>query len=589
MIINKICSFFWFVFLLVAPFLLKAQPEEYRNDQGILVGTSDSRIFVTVNESTHHVEFQLCAIGEIYAGAFGFIIAYDSAVLRLTDPAYTYDMPNGYNQSSYPTNVVSVPESFSAKHPGFYTTPMQHRAVSEGDAAGLKFFCAETGMNFATTPPVQLLTGEIIHILNMHFRKVNPGTPLSTSDFGYYTESSKPPLLTSQWMYGAYKIKYSSGQPWDNFIVKPKQFTYRSSSYTTTENVTNIVSNSATLNATFTRGNIAPATKMMVAHSLTIDYAGRLNWDAVKQYGFIYSNTDATILVNGFSNKLTIDGVNYNFPDNEELAAGEFIRNGKTFYITPLRNNSSTAQSVSVSQNISGLKNKQNYYVWSFIYYTFETSNPYLFVGNKIMFKNESTDECPLTVDFEGGLYQVTSLAGLCWTSNMATRHYADGAPIAFARAYSCRTCPDSTDLASTFGLLYTWHSAVGVPEGSSALPVPNESGFVQGICPEGWHVPAQEELDRLNQYPVEDMRSTDYWLISGGTNSTGFNALPAGKYSGERNRFEDLYGFTGYWASDLHTELFANYYSITYYCNSAENKVAKKSDGLSVRCVMDY
>ena len=110
----------------------------------------------------------------------------------------------------------------------------------------------------------------------------------------------------------------------------------------------------------------------------------------------------------------------------------------------------------------------------------------------------------------------------------------------------------------------------------------------VQGICPDGWHVPAQEELARLRLYVVNDTKSTDYWIVPGGTNATGFNALPAGKYKSEKNRFEDRYGFTGYWTNSNVSQQFAHYYPITYYCSFSEISEAQKADGFSVRCVMD-
>ncbi|MCL2245629.1 MAG: fibrobacter succinogenes major paralogous domain-containing protein, partial [Lentimicrobiaceae bacterium] len=527
---KKIRWLLLIVSLWVVPLFPKAQPVEYKNDQGVLVGTSDSRLFVTINESIDHVEFQICAIGEITAAAFGFILLYDTAILRLTDPTYSYDMPIGYNFSSYPTEVISISPSFKAKFPDWVALPMQHREIIDGPAAGMKFFCAEISGSLSTSP-VKLVSGEIIHIMNMYYRKVNPGTPLTTSDFGYFTEAKTPPLLTSQWIFGAYKIKLSAGRPWDNFIERPELFTYRSPSYIVTEEVTGLISDLATFNATFTRGDLIPTLEMLNAHYASADTNGRLNWDVVKKYGFIYSNVDATILVNGYSNRLKIDGVDYEFPNTTELAAGNFIRNGKKFYITPLITNNASEQSVSVSQNVSELPFEDTCYVWSLIHYTFETSNSYLFVGNKVLFEMNSTvpqAACPLSVDFEGGPYKVTSLAGLCWTANMATRHYADGNPITFARAYSCKICPDSVQTATVFGLLYTWYSAVGIPETSLDAPAPDSSGFVQGICPQGWHVPSPTELDRLNQYPAEDLRSTNYWVVAGGTNATGFNALPA-------------------------------------------------------------
>ena len=585
MIIDKVIRLLILVSLSIVPLSLEAQSEEYRDDQGVLVGTSDSRMFMTVVESPNHVEFQICAIGEMTGGAYVFVMIYDTVKLVLTDPTYQIDIPNGSN--NYPMQVISIPSSFSAKHPGYYSMALQHRPVLGGEASRMKMFCAETGMSSQYVPPVRLSPGEVIHLYSMHYRKVSPGTPLETSDFGYFAEGNTPPLLSPAWIWGPYKVMYTTSMPWDNFIVKKELFTYRSPSYVTSDSVSYIQSFSATLNGAFTRGDFHPADDIMVSRHSSADNTGRINWDDITKYGFIYSKTDATIVANWFSNKLNIDGTDCDFPDVHEIAAGAFIREGKTFYIQQVYNNSSSDQTVPFSQNLTDLAEGTTYHAWSFIHYNFETSTQALNVGEKLSFKTLG-NACPVTVDFEGGPYNVTALAGLCWTDNMATRHYADGDPIPFAKAYYCSECQDSTELANTFGLLYTWYSAVGIQENTSDLPTLNADGFVQGICPDGWHVPSQEELNLLRAFPAKDLKSTDYWLVPG-TNASGFNALPAGKYSGDIDRFIDMFGFTGYWAYDATPDQYAHYFSLTYYCSEMSEFETIKTDGLSVRCVMDY
>ena len=193
---------------------------------------------------------------------------------------------------------------------------------------------------------------------------------------------------------------------------------------------------------------------------------------------------------------------------------------------------------------------------------------------------------CPVTVDdIHGNTYDVIALpAGVCWTTNMRATHYSDGTPIEFARAY---TPTNHTDHDSIFGLLYTWYSVVNV-----AAPIPTalhlrSSTHIQGICPDGWHIPSQAEWALLNAYDAQHLRSTDHWLIPG-TNNTGFNSLPAGRYNSVINRFVDLYGFTGYWASDDTGTQNGHAFILNYYCDTPESFEILKSDGLSVRCLMD-
>jgi uncharacterized protein (TIGR02145 family) len=81
-----------------------------------------------------------------------------------------------------------------------------------------------------------------------------------------------------------------------------------------------------------------------------------------------------------------------------------------------------------------------------------------------------------------------------------------------------------------------------------------------------------------------------DFWIAppGPGTDDYGFTALPAGWYNSAIDRYEDLYGFTGWWASNELTETTANYCSISYYCSVLQQEMKKKMDGLSVRCVAE-
>ena len=582
--ISTVSKLLIIVSLLVVPFPMGAQPIEYKNDQGVLVGTSDSRLFVTVIESPERVEFQVSVIGELLAGALFFTMAYDTNVLRLTDHTYLYDIPMGTAQSDFGSPVVTLSPSFAINYPDFAPAVRTHVPTGEGGAPGMKTFSTEIGVASLAARNLNPVPGEAIHAYSIHYRKVVPGTKLSTAHFGFYGQEPVTPmraLASPSWMYLGLNIRSVPAYSWQYYMLLPNLFTFRSPSNVTTGAATNVEATVATLNGAFKRGDLLPTNNMVVTQYNTVEETGRLNWDTIRKYGFIYAKTDATILADQFSNKLKIDGIAQNFPDASEIAAKEFVRGGKTFYIQQLYNNTSPNQTVQFSEDLTDLDGGTHYFVWSFIQYAFETSNTFLNVGEKITFKTKNV--CPPELVYEGGPYTVTSLAGLCWTSNMATKHYANGDPIPFARAYYCPECEDSATFAETFGLLYTWYSAVGLPEGSGGVqPQP-----VQGICPDGWHVPSQAELNLLKNYSVKNLKSELYWLTPG-NDLYGFNALPAGKYSGEFDRFIDIYGFTGYWASDAQSNQYAHYYSISYYCSDVQNETTLKTDGLSVRCVMD-
>jgi len=395
------------VSFLFVPLFVRAQQEQYINDQGNLIGTSDSRMAVTIVETADNLEFQVTVIGEIFARAFFFAMVYDTTVLKLTDPTYNYDAPDGtaLNDLGYP--VIVMPTSFTDNHSGYITSAKQHFPIEDGPFKGMKMFCPNIGIISPAATNVHLLSGEMMHLFSFYLRKVNPGTPLKISDFGYYAQPPAVPMNPIQspsWLYGSFEIRYAPTQPWTNYVLKPELFTYRSPSSVITENPTNIAENSATLNATFKRGNFQPTNDIIVSQIDQQYDTHRLNWDNITKYGFIYSEINAEITVNGFTNQLNIDGVDYDFPDAAELAAGTFIRNGKTFYTQQPNINSSSNQTVSFSQNITELSEEVYYYAWSFINYSFETSNEFLNVGNKIMFK--TTQQCiPPYVEVENLAY----------------------------------------------------------------------------------------------------------------------------------------------------------------------------------------
>jgi uncharacterized protein (TIGR02145 family) len=166
----------------------------------------------------------------------------------------------------------------------------------------------------------------------------------------------------------------------------------------------------------------------------------------------------------------------------------------------------------------------------------------------------------------------------------MRTRTYPDpdGSAIPFARAYYYVGGPDSTETVATYGLLYDWYSAV-----NSMNPT---RGVVQGICPDGWHVPSKEDLELLDNYPVTELLSKDpdFW-IKPGTDDHGFTILPAGRYNSNTHKFVEMKGTTGFWSCDSETPLLSNCVRIKYYCEFVQFTLAPPSEGLSVRCVMNY
>ena len=184
---------------------------------------------------------------------------------------------------------------------------------------------------------------------------------------------------------------------------------------------------------------------------------------------------------------------------------------------------------------------------------------------------------------FIGNTYPVTKLGGMCWTSNIKTTKYTDGTDLPWAKPYTSTQYPDGVQNSNDFGLLYTWYSAVNDGSGRAT--------YMQGICPDGWRIPTAAEWKLLTVFDANELRNTNFWLKPNHNNNLlKFDARGAGFYNSATHRFEDLQGYTAYWSSDTPENDVISSISacIHYFCNQVEMVQIKKTDAISVRCVME-
>ncbi len=170
--------------------------------------------------------------------------------------------------------------------------------------------------------------------------------------------------------------------------------------------------------------------------------------------------------------------------------------------------------------------------------------------------------------DYDGNEYNTVKIGNQCWTKeNLRTTHYTDGTEILAGTAASdtipYRYAPNNDDSnVSTYGYLYNWAASMN----GAASSVANPSG-VQGICPEGWHVPSNAEWTQLKT-------NANYLTL--------FSAANAGRWQNTTTMYFDTRAL--YWSS---TEMNTNG---SYYSNiilSYQNGTSK-SYGHSIRCVRD-
>ncbi|MBQ9508155.1 MAG: fibrobacter succinogenes major paralogous domain-containing protein [Bacteroidales bacterium] len=218
--------------------------------------------------------------------------------------------------------------------------------------------------------------------------------------------------------------------------------------------------------------------------------------------------------------------------------------------------------------------------------------------------------------DVDGNVYNTVDIGKQCWMrENLRTTHYPDGTEIPLSTTISENTpyrhnpCNDENTVP-TYGYLYNWPAVMHGSASSNANP----SG-VQGICPDGWHVPSDAEWTQLtttvssnNEFICNDnadniakaLAATMGWYSNSNdcavgndlsaNNATGFSVLPAGLY------YDGGYSYFGYdayfWSATQGNDSYAYNRFLRYngadvasgYVGSNKNKAY----GYSVRCVRD-
>lgn len=150
----------------------------------------------------------------------------------------------------------------------------------------------------------------------------------------------------------------------------------------------------------------------------------------------------------------------------------------------------------------------------------------------------------------------------------------------------------NSSSNCDVLGRLYSINELTGLQVCDPNTPVP-----VQGICPEGWHVPSREDLDTLfdaigGESMVDELKADSLWTGSY-NDSYGFSMLPGGRWGSWVPGFLDL-GVKNYlWTSSA---LGTNKYGLVaftasgveYYWQIEDNPTTAPVVKAYCRCVKD-
>ncbi|MBR4536673.1 MAG: hypothetical protein IKO62_08495 [Bacteroidales bacterium] len=217
--------------------------------------------------------------------------------------------------------------------------------------------------------------------------------------------------------------------------------------------------------------------------------------------------------------------------------------------------------------------------------------------------QHQSCPGAATLTDVDGNVYNTVQIGSQCWMKeNLRVKHYADnGTEVEFLYPNN----NSSTEL--TYGLLYTWDVMMHGANSSATNP-----SYVQGICPNGWHVPSRAEWEQLNSYLssqsiyrcnnnadciAKSMASKTEWANNGGTcnvgwemntnNTSGFSAMPTGYVNPDGNYYNFGYCID-WWASTISWGDYPIQFYIYYdRCNLTVGD-CHKNHRLAVRCVKD-
>jgi len=213
--------------------------------------------------------------------------------------------------------------------------------------------------------------------------------------------------------------------------------------------------------------------------------------------------------------------------------------------------------------------------------------------GNEISFTTYAFDfakpceKTPTVTDYDGNVYKTVRIGDQCWMAeNLRSRHYADGQNI--YDKYSVSHYNDTV-----YGKLYSWNA---VRHNDTVLSA--DTIGVQGICPDGWHIPSYYEWSKLINYLGYKAGShlkqsgTEHWAEPNiADNLSGFTALPAGYRDNSNYDYPAIGEEANFWTCNGEPTEYHNA-SIIILENERSGVIKSvnypNKYALSVRCIKD-
>lgn len=227
-----------------------------------------------------------------------------------------------------------------------------------------------------------------------------------------------------------------------------------------------------------------------------------------------------------------------------------------------------------------------------FVYSSTTVSNEYgIFSCNFTGFSKTCIINQKTPVDGDGNTYNTIKIGTQVWMSeNLRTTKFQDGTLLnntsqipnaTWAAANGSTTkywalVNGNSGNTATYGLVYNQFAVTGSTVGGTAN---------NNLCPSGWHIPTNAEFSTLATTLGGDAgtqaKSTTLWSSGNGTNSSGFNALPAGNRDSVSGEWYFLRDVGYFWTTSPGIPWILYYFASTFTEGFDDSRA-----GLSVRCL---
>jgi uncharacterized protein (TIGR02145 family) len=208
-------------------------------------------------------------------------------------------------------------------------------------------------------------------------------------------------------------------------------------------------------------------------------------------------------------------------------------------------------------------------------------------------------DESEPVADVDGNVYSTVTIGTQVWMAeNLKTTRFNDMSGISLVTSNTTWTSTSNpaycwynndTTYKAYYGAIYNWF-AVGTGK----------------ICPEGWHVPSQDEFKILEMYlgmtqeqadstgwhgkdQGKKLKSKSGWDNNGnGSNSSGFSAFPGGYRYGASGAFFNMGALSYWWSSTLDNSNLGLYRRLDFDQPKVFTGSVRRQAGKYIRCVKD-